>query len=141
MRPQLFGFLTVLFCLPVVLALSANGWVLFARIARAQTLLLRESDFVGAARLLAVGIALRSHDVETNVVFHHLRHEAVHGAAGRGDELQNLSALDLALERPLDRLDLAAQATDAIKKLGLFTNGVGHRGNSANEDTEPHYNS
>lgn len=36
----------------VVISLSANGWVLFARIARAQTLLLRESDFVGAARLL-----------------------------------------------------------------------------------------
>lgn len=39
----------------VILALSANGWVLFARIARAQTLLLRESDFVGAARLLGAG--------------------------------------------------------------------------------------
>jgi peptide/nickel transport system permease protein len=41
----------------VILALSANGWVLFARIARAQTLLLRESDFVGAARLLGAGEA------------------------------------------------------------------------------------
>jgi peptide/nickel transport system permease protein len=38
--------------LHVILALSANGWVLFARIARAQTLLLRESEFVAAARLL-----------------------------------------------------------------------------------------
>ncbi|MDD9932118.1 MAG: ABC transporter permease [Myxococcales bacterium] len=38
--------------LHVVLALSANGWVLFARIARAQTLSLRQSEFVGAARLL-----------------------------------------------------------------------------------------
>src|SRR5262245_65939060 len=71
-----------------------------------------------------------SKDVEANVVFHHLRHEAVHGAAGRGDELQNLGALDLPLKRPLDRLDLAAQAADAIEQLGLFTNGVGHRGSS-----------
>jgi len=38
--------------LHVVLALSASGWVLFARIARAQTLLLRESELVAAARLL-----------------------------------------------------------------------------------------
>jgi peptide/nickel transport system permease protein len=38
--------------LHIVLALSASGWVLFARIARAQTLLLRETEFVGAARLL-----------------------------------------------------------------------------------------
>ena len=36
----------------VILALSVNGWVLFARIARAQTLVLRESDYVAAARLL-----------------------------------------------------------------------------------------
>lgn len=38
--------------LHVVLALSASGWVLFARIARAQTLLLRQSELVAAARLL-----------------------------------------------------------------------------------------
>lgn len=38
--------------LHVVIALSATGWVLFARIARAQTLSLRESEFVNAARAL-----------------------------------------------------------------------------------------
>lgn len=43
--------------LQVILALSANGWVLFARIARAQTLLLRETEFVGAARLLGASDA------------------------------------------------------------------------------------
>jgi peptide/nickel transport system permease protein len=43
--------------LQVILALSANGWVLFARIARAQTLVLRESEFVGAARLLGASDA------------------------------------------------------------------------------------
>lgn len=36
----------------VVLALSASGWVIFMRIARAQTLVLREAEFVHAARLL-----------------------------------------------------------------------------------------
>jgi len=36
----------------VVIALSASGWVIFMRIARAQTLVLREADFVHAARLL-----------------------------------------------------------------------------------------
>jgi ABC-type dipeptide/oligopeptide/nickel transport system permease subunit len=41
----------------LILALSANGWVLFARIARAQTMLLRESEFVGAARLLGASEA------------------------------------------------------------------------------------
>lgn len=41
----------------LILALSANGWVLFARIARAQTLLLRETEFVAAARLLGANEA------------------------------------------------------------------------------------
>jgi peptide/nickel transport system permease protein len=41
----------------VILALSVSGWVLFARIARAQTLLLRESDFVAAAKVLGASEA------------------------------------------------------------------------------------
>ena len=36
----------------LILALTANGWVLYARIARAQTLTLRGRDFVEAARAL-----------------------------------------------------------------------------------------
>jgi peptide/nickel transport system permease protein len=36
----------------VVVALSASGWVLFARLTRAQTLVLRELDFVTAVRAL-----------------------------------------------------------------------------------------
>jgi peptide/nickel transport system permease protein len=50
--------------LHVVLALSANGWVLFARIARAQTMLLRETEFVGAARLLGAS--------ELHILWHHI---------------------------------------------------------------------
>jgi len=48
----------------VILALSASGWVLFARIARAQTLLLRESDFVAAAKLLGAS--------ETEILWRHV---------------------------------------------------------------------
>ena len=49
----------------LVLALSANGWVLYARIARAQTLTLREREFVVAARALGAsdGRILRRHVV------------------------------------------------------------------------------
>jgi peptide/nickel transport system permease protein len=43
--------------LHVVLALSANGWVLFARLSRAQTLSLRESEYVAAARVLGASEA------------------------------------------------------------------------------------
>lgn len=38
--------------LHMVFALSATGWVLYARLSRAQTLVLRERDFVSAARAL-----------------------------------------------------------------------------------------
>lgn len=39
----------------VVVALSAGGWVLFARLARAQTLVVREMEFVTAVRALGGG--------------------------------------------------------------------------------------
>lgn len=55
--------------LHLILALSANGWVLFARIARAQTLLLRESEFVGAARLLGAS--------EAHILLHHIAPNAL----------------------------------------------------------------
>ena len=49
----------------LVLALSANRWVLFARIARAQTLSLRERDFVLAARTLG---ATRSQVIRRHII-------------------------------------------------------------------------
>lgn len=39
----------------VVIALSAGGWVLFARLARAQTLVVREMEFVTAVKALGGG--------------------------------------------------------------------------------------
>ena len=55
--------------LHVVLALSASGWVLFARIARAQTLLLRQSELVAAARLLGGS--------EAHILTHHVAPNAL----------------------------------------------------------------
>jgi peptide/nickel transport system permease protein len=55
--------------LHVIIALSANGWVLFARIARAQTLVLRQSEFVGAARLLGAS--------EAHILLHHIAPNAM----------------------------------------------------------------
>jgi peptide/nickel transport system permease protein len=50
--------------LHVILALCANGWVLFARIARAQALLLREAEYVAAARLLGAS--------PSHILLHHI---------------------------------------------------------------------
>jgi peptide/nickel transport system permease protein len=41
----------------LVFALAVNGWVLYARIARAQTFTLREREYVQAARALGMGDA------------------------------------------------------------------------------------
>lgn len=43
--------------LHLIVALAASGWVLFARLARAQTLVLRETEFVNAARALGASEA------------------------------------------------------------------------------------
>ncbi|MFW6050455.1 MAG: ABC transporter permease [Myxococcota bacterium] len=48
----------------LVVALVVPGWVLYARVARAQTFTLRELDFVTAARALGLP--------ERRVLFHHL---------------------------------------------------------------------
>lgn len=48
----------------LVLSLSLTGWVLFARLARAQTLLLREMEYVTAARALGAS--------ETRVLTRHI---------------------------------------------------------------------
>lgn len=41
----------------LVLAMSASGWVLYARVSRAQAMLLREREFVSAARALGASEA------------------------------------------------------------------------------------
>jgi len=78
----------------------------------------------GAAHPLAVVPMVRIKDVRADVVFHHLRHEAVHGAARGGDELQNLSAFDLSLQARSIASNLAAQAAHTIEELALFSDGV-----------------
>jgi hypothetical protein len=78
----------------------------------------------GATHPLAVVPMVRIKDMRANVVFHHLRHEPIHGAAGGGNELQHLGALDLSLQSTLDRFDLAAQAAYAIEELALLSDGV-----------------
>lgn len=48
----------------LVLAMSASGWVLYARVSRTQAMLLREREFVSAARVLGAS--------EARVLFRHV---------------------------------------------------------------------
>ncbi len=63
-----------------------------------------------------------------DVVFDDFRHQAGHGAAHAGDQVHDLFAAGFAVERALDRLDLAADAAHAGQQLLLFADGMGHGG-------------
>jgi hypothetical protein len=51
--------------------------------------------------------------MEPQVTFDQLGHQTVKSAATGGNQLQNLLAFSLSLERPFDRLDLALDTPDA----------------------------
>src|SRR5271165_5332648 len=61
-----------------------------------------------------------------DVILHHLGHQAVHGAADRGNDLKHLGAAGLGLERTLDGCDLPANAPHPRQQLGFLADGVGH---------------
>src|ERR1039457_6938140 len=61
-----------------------------------------------------------------DVILHQLGNQAVCCAAHRHDKLHHLIAIDLRLERSLDRLDLATKTADAIQQLILTANRMAH---------------
>ena len=69
----------------------------------------------------------RAREVRPDVILHDFRHQAVHGAPCRGNAPENLAAFHFVVERPGDRIDLAADAGDAFRQLGLLPNRVRHR--------------
>ena len=64
-----------------------------------------------------------------DVLFHHLDHQAIDRASHRRDLLQHLGASELSLQRALERLNLAANATYPGQKLGLSTYRMTHETN------------
>jgi hypothetical protein len=72
------------------------------------------------------GVFVRVNQVRTNVVLGDFGHQPGHSAPNACDQVHNLLATRLALQCPLDRLDLALHATHARQQLLLFSNGPGH---------------
>jgi hypothetical protein len=58
--------------------------------------------------------------------FDHFPHQSVDRAPGRRDELQHIGAADFLVERPLDGLDLPANAAHTVQELGFLSDGMGH---------------
>src|SRR5271165_3319614 len=61
-----------------------------------------------------------------DMVLDRFRHQTVRRAARGGNEMHHLLAPGLAVERPLDRLDLAADSSHARQQLLLVPDRVGH---------------
>ena len=67
-------------------------------------------DRIGIQRL-RIGFCIN--EMQADMVFHDFRHKTCHGAARAGDEMQNLLATSVAIERPFDGVYLTFDATNA----------------------------
>src|SRR5579871_6661326 len=65
--------------------------------------------------------------VAAHVLFDHLGHEPVCGAAESGNLLHDFGAALLGLEGTLERLDLSADTPHARHQAGLVSDGMTHR--------------
>src|SRR5580698_8238863 len=83
-------------------------------------------QFLSRFPLGRVLAAVRGHDVETDMTFHDLGHEPIQGSPASRHELQDAKAFLLAVERPLDGIDLSANPSNAGEKLVLVFGCVGH---------------
>jgi hypothetical protein len=83
-------------------------------------------EFVCGLGARLTGTRSASHEVLADVILDDFRQQAVHGAAARGQQLHDLAAFRILVERPLDRLDLPTKAAEPIDELGPLANGVRH---------------
>jgi hypothetical protein len=80
-------------------------------------------QFLGGFGFVARRFAPGIDHMHADVIFDHLRHQAVDGAAAGGQQFHHIGATGIGIERPLQRLDLATQAADAVEQpLFLFDN-------------------
>jgi hypothetical protein len=85
--------------------------------------------FGGAARF-GLGLQCGINQMHADMIFDHFAHQTVDCTPGSGDELQDVGTADFLVKRPLDSLDLPANAPHAVQELGLLSDSVGHEGNS-----------
>ncbi|SPE28565.1 hypothetical protein SBA5_670015 [Candidatus Sulfotelmatomonas gaucii] len=68
-------------------------------------------------------------EVETNMIFQHLTHQAVDAAAHRGQLHKLITAIFVGIQRPFNCIQLAAQLAHSLKQFHFFPPMRGH-GNS-----------
>jgi peptide/nickel transport system permease protein len=101
--------------LNLIIALSIGGWVGYARLARAQTLLVKEQDFVKASQSMG--------STKSRTIFHHILPalstpmivEATYAVAGLIIAEASLSFLGLGLQPP--EASLGGMMRDSVRYL------------------------
>ena len=83
-------------------------------------------ELIGGVDVERPWILFRIDQVRADVVLDHLGQETVDGAAAAGNEVHDLLAPFLLLERAHDRVGLAADTARPIEEFLLFANGVAH---------------
>jgi len=83
-------------------------------------------EFLGGGHSRVVGSGARIYHMLANVILDHFRDESIERTAARGRLLQDVCTLDIGVDRPFDRLDLAAQPLDAVQEFHFFSSDVAH---------------
>ena len=83
----------------------------------------------GGLGVQGVWMLLSIDEMRSDMLFNHFRHQSGDCSAHAGDQVHDLVASRFILERALDRLYLAADASHASQKPLLLTNSMCHSGN------------
>jgi hypothetical protein len=94
-----------------------------------QVLMDNLNELFGSRHARVVALGPRVDDVLADVVLDYLGNEAIQGAPAGGGLLEYIGAVLARLDSALDGLELAAQASDAVQKLGFLFSDVAHVSN------------
>ena len=81
-------------------------------------------QLLGGLAVECLRMLIGIHQMGSNVVLDHLRHQPGHGSARPGDQMHDLIATGLIVERTLDTFDLSSNATHPGEKFLLLRDCV-----------------
>ena len=85
------------------------------------------NEVLGRLSLLVGGLGPRIKNMRPDVSFDDLGHQCVHGTPAGRDVMQHVGTIDLLIERSLDGVHLASDASYAIEQFLFLFCGVSHK--------------
>jgi hypothetical protein len=86
----------------------------------------RFDQFFGTPGTAGVGFMRGVDHVMAYVTLENLGHQALHGAARGSHQMQHLGAALFLIQCAFERINLSADASDAVEQAGFFANRMGH---------------